>query len=68
MMTLIVFFQSCIDLDLNKRQHRCIDRHQFKINNDPHCFTQVADSICGHCTNSFCLTQFMERVQEEEAK
>ena len=68
MMTLIVFCQSFIDLDLNKRQHCRIDRNQFKINNDPHCFTQAANSICGHCTNSFCLTQFMEHVQEEEAK
>ncbi len=66
--TLIIFFQSFIGPGLNGKKYSCIDRCQFKINNDSYCLNQVVDFICGHCTNKFCLDHLTEQEHTKEGE
>ncbi len=58
--TLIIFFQSFTDHGLNGNKYSCIDRCQFKINNDSHCLNRAIDFVCGNCTDKFCLDHLIE--------
>jgi hypothetical protein len=51
-----------------EKKYSCIDRCQFKINNDSHCLNQVVDFICGHCTKKFCLDHLTEQEHTKEGE